>query len=81
MPLKTPTALALGLVVGAAFGVLFGALASVFRNGPELTTGVLESWWWFSLAGAAIMAGWARSYRYDVSASRSAESERPFRIP
>ncbi|MEM8556477.1 MAG: hypothetical protein AAGG50_01430 [Bacteroidota bacterium] len=46
--------LCLGAVAGAAFGVFFGAFASVFHNGPELWTGVRESWGFFALIGAAM---------------------------
>lgn len=54
--------LAVGTVAGAAFGVFFGALASVFHNGPELWTGVRESWGFFAVLGAAIglAAGYTR---------------------
>ncbi|MEY4631395.1 MAG: hypothetical protein RIQ81_1515 [Pseudomonadota bacterium] len=36
---------------GAAFGVLFGALASIFQGGPEMSRGIQETWWWFAVAG------------------------------
>ncbi|NBC16362.1 MAG: hypothetical protein GVY18_03495 [Bacteroidetes bacterium] len=49
-----------GFVLGAAFGVAFGALASVFEGGPELWTGVRESWAWFAGMGALMGLGIAR---------------------
>ena len=38
-------------LAGALFGVLFGALAAFFENGPSVMTGIEQSWWWFALAG------------------------------
>jgi hypothetical protein len=49
-----------GCVLGAAFGAGFGALASVFEGGPELWTGVRESWAWFAVLGALMGLGIAR---------------------
>lgn len=49
-----------GFVLGAAFGAAFGALASVFEGGPELWTGVRESWGWFAGMGALMGLGLAR---------------------
>jgi hypothetical protein len=49
-----------GFVLGAAFGAAFGALASVFEGGPELWTGVHESWAWFAVLGALMGLGIAR---------------------
>ena len=36
---------------GALFGILFGSVAAVFQNGPAVKDGILQSWWWFSIAG------------------------------
>jgi hypothetical protein len=38
--------------IGGFFGIFFGAVASVFENGPTMTIGIMQSWWWFALAGA-----------------------------
>jgi len=38
-------------LLGAAFGVFFGALASIFQGGPPPITGIKESWYWFAAAG------------------------------
>jgi len=38
-------------VAGAAFGAIFGALASIFQGGPAVIQGVQETWWWFAIAG------------------------------
>ena len=43
----------LGATLGLAFGAAFGAFATVFRGGPTLSTGVVESAEWFAVAGAA----------------------------
>lgn len=53
----------LGAVAGAFFGVFFGAFASVFHNGPELWTGVQESWGFFAVLGAAMGLSWAWAHR------------------
>lgn len=37
--------------LGALFGVFFGAVASVFENGPSVVVGIEQSWWWFAIAG------------------------------
>ncbi len=37
--------------IGAVFGLAFGAIAAFFQNGPTVTAGMLESWWWFAIAG------------------------------
>lgn len=66
-PLLTTLLLALciGTAAGAAFGVFFGAFASVFHNGPELWTGIRESWGFFAFIGAAmgLAYGYARHAR------------------
>jgi len=51
MKLRSILAWTLG---GAIFGVIFGALASIFRGGPEMIQGIQESWWWFAAAGFMI---------------------------
>ena len=38
-------------VAGAAFGAIFGALASIFQGGPAVMQGIQETWWWFAIAG------------------------------
>ena len=59
----------LGTVAGALFGVGFGALASVFHNGPALWTGIQESWGFFAVLGAAMGLSWAWAHRpsHDVN--------------
>jgi len=39
---------------GAIFGVIFGALASIFQGGPDMMRGIQESWWWFAATGFMI---------------------------
>lgn len=63
-----PFGLAAGALAGAVFGVLFGAGASLFEGGPPAVVGILESWWWFAIVGAAIGAGTARAYAGDLRA-------------
>jgi CDP-diglyceride synthetase len=41
-----------GALAGALFGILFAVAATFFRGGPDLTTGIMETWWWFSALGA-----------------------------
>lgn len=41
-----------GALAGALFGVFFAVLAAFARGGPELTSGIMETWWWFSALGA-----------------------------
>ena len=41
-----------GAAFGGAFGVFFGATASVFQGGPELFQGIRESAPWFGTLGA-----------------------------
>ena len=53
----------LGAFAGALFGAGFGALASVFHNGPALWTGVHESWGFFAVLGAAMGLSWAWALR------------------
>ncbi|MEM6647489.1 MAG: hypothetical protein AAF730_14690 [Bacteroidota bacterium] len=55
------TATVVGTVFGALFGVFFGASASLFHNGPETMVGILESWPWFAVVGAAMGFGVARN--------------------
>jgi hypothetical protein len=55
--------LAVGVFGGALFGAAFGALASVFHNGPELWTGVRESWGFFAVLGAAMGVAWGWAHR------------------
>jgi len=43
---------ATGGLLGALFGICFGALASVFQGGPELLQGMVESTPWFAFVGA-----------------------------
>lgn len=62
--------LAAGFILGALFGVAFGALASVFDGGPPAMVGIAESWWWFAGAGAFIGLGWMRAAAYDHRPSR-----------
>jgi lipid-A-disaccharide synthase-like uncharacterized protein len=57
----------LGFVGGALFGVAFGIIASVFKNGPTPLQGVSESWWWFAIIGSCIGFGHFRSTRRDHS--------------
>lgn len=38
-------------LLGAVFGICFGALAAFFENGPSVMTGIQQSWWWFAIAG------------------------------
>lgn len=57
--------IALWFVLGAAFGLAFGAFASVFRGGPEALAGALESWWWFAAAGALVGFGRAQTQILD----------------
>jgi hypothetical protein len=42
----------IGLVLGAAFGVIFASLASLTHVGPTWAAGVQETWWWFAGLGA-----------------------------
>lgn len=58
------TATLLGALAGALFGAAFGAFASVFYNGPELWTGVSESWGFFSALGAAMGLSWEWAHRH-----------------
>jgi hypothetical protein len=51
MKLRSILAWTLG---GAAFGVVFGAIASIFQGGPEMIRGIQETWWWFAAAGFLI---------------------------
>lgn len=60
-----------GFVLGALFGVAFGAFASVFEGGPPALVGIAESWWWFAGTGAFIGLGWMRAAAYDRRRSRS----------
>jgi hypothetical protein len=53
----------LGAVAGALFGIGFGALASVFHDGPALWTGVQESWGFFAVLGGAMGLSWAWAHR------------------
>ncbi len=53
----------LGTLGGALFGVGFGALASFFEGGPELMTGIRESWLWFAIMGAFLGVGASFPYR------------------
>ncbi|RMH64929.1 MAG: hypothetical protein D6685_06395 [Bacteroidetes bacterium] len=57
--------LTLGGIAGAAFGVFFGAFASVFQGGPELLVGVQESWGWFAVMGACMGLGTALTPNHD----------------
>ena len=61
----------LGVFGGALFGVGFGALASVFHNGPDLATGVRESWAWFAVLGGLLGLSMARMSRLDTRALQS----------
>jgi hypothetical protein len=63
----TITIVLLGSFAGAGFGVAFGAVASIFQNGPDLAEGIRESWWWFAIAGSLIAIGWVRSRIADLS--------------
>ncbi|MBC7371299.1 MAG: hypothetical protein H7326_07035 [Bdellovibrionaceae bacterium] len=38
-------------LIGAVFGVAFGAVSAFFVNGPSVTVGIEQSWWWFAIAG------------------------------
>ena len=53
----------IGAIGGALFGVGFGALASFFEGGPELITGIQESWLWFAVMGSFIGIGGCFPYR------------------
>jgi hypothetical protein len=55
----------LGFFCGAAFGVFFGAVASLFQGGPALINGIVESWWWFALVGTFIGLGLFLNERAD----------------
>jgi len=48
----------LGALAGALFGIFFAAFASITHNGPELITGIKETWWWFAALGAFAGAFW-----------------------
>ena len=52
----------IGAIAGALFGIGFGALASFFEGGPELLTGIKESWLWFTVMGAIF--GFSGLYPY-----------------
>ena len=65
LPLSHAGAVAAGALLGAVFGVAFGAFASVFEGGPTLAQGVAESWYWFSAVGAAIAFGTSLARRSD----------------
>ena len=54
----------LGGIGGALFGIGFGALASFFEGGPELMTGIQESWPWFTVMGCFIGIG--ASFPYEA---------------
>ena len=45
----------IGAIIGGLFGVFFGAFASFFSApfaiGPDMWTGVQQSWWWFAIVG------------------------------
>ncbi|MBC7467291.1 MAG: hypothetical protein H7256_14975 [Bdellovibrio sp.] len=38
-------------LIGAFFGITFGATAAFFENGPSVIVGIEQSWWWFAIAG------------------------------
>jgi hypothetical protein len=40
------------VLAGAAFGIFFGAVSSIFQDGPSVWVGIQQSWWWFAIAGA-----------------------------
>lgn len=40
-----------GITGGAAFGCVFGWLASWFQNGPDMGQGMMESAGWFACVG------------------------------
>ena len=52
----------LGAIAGGLFGVGFGALASFFEGGPDMMTGIEESWLWFAVMGAFIGLGGSFPY-------------------
>lgn len=54
-------------VAGAAFGTIFGALASIFQGGPAVIQGIQETWWWFAIAG--FLTGMIGSKNGDVDRS------------
>lgn len=56
----------LGVAAGALFGVAFGAFASVFEGGPDVLTGIRESWGWFAGVGALIAFGTSRAAIRDL---------------
>jgi lipid-A-disaccharide synthase-like uncharacterized protein len=58
--------LPIGFVGGSLFGVLFGIIASIFRNGPPVMQAIAESWWWFALMGSFIGVGQALAFRQDA---------------
>ena len=38
-------------LLGAIFGIFFGAMAAFFENGPSVIVGIKQSWWWFAIVG------------------------------
>jgi hypothetical protein len=57
----------IGIVGGACFGIAFGVIASLFRNGPPVLQAITESWWWFAAVGCCIGFGQARSLWRDAT--------------
>ena len=39
-------------ILGALFGSFFGAVSSLFQDGPSVLVGIQQSWWWFAIAAA-----------------------------
>lgn len=44
---------------GALFGVGFGLVASIFKNGPPVLVAIQQSWWWFAVGGLCMGLAWA----------------------
>lgn len=67
----TTLCLVVGFTGGALFGVAFGAIGSLFENGPELAVGVAESWLWFAGVGTVLGIGVAFSRLVDQARDAS----------
>lgn len=55
---------------GALFGVVFGLIASIFRNGPPVSVAIQQSWWWFAIGGVCMGLSWAAGQYADAKPSR-----------
>ena len=59
--------LGIGGIGGILFGISFGLIASIFKNGPPVGQAIAESWWWFALVGCCIGIGYAYTFRRDIT--------------